>query len=557
MANYQHVSLVRAGYLNEVILENEYMSVGISSNGTHGTNVPAPAGFHPITSVRQTVGLSINQEGFSSGQPPTVGDFFLPGMPEERFTVGINGTSSFYNTRDGAQAITPISIRDDSTASQLKCTWTGAVAGVFDLTLSYSINPLDKYFSCTATITNRSNAVQSRVRFVRSFDPDQDHDLRGSFNTTNTIELQGPTDGQSYIRANGVVTGAPFSFYSDDPRSYVGTDFGGIAPATAYVANVTGLPKGYSSTGDAGICIAFEEPSLAPGQSVTFTYYSSLAATAQETINEIRSGFTLSVPSGSTVTPSVDVDRSVVIPVSVATLSGVRDGPITVKYRTINDTALAGTDYTSTTGTITFPVGTDLVNIPITVLKTSQTGGSKAFNLELYDVTGGRLLNSLCKVTLAYNAIPAPDVVVRSPQNSLFADSYKLELSITPRSPVLHSGTVTKSGVTVATWSTEDGLTAIVPCSSVQLAKGVNTFYLNFTTPSFAPVAVLATRLNITNSNNFRLSKIATSLMVGELGGRIVSAARLLRLARQYDATLVKRSTSGAFQHLFNKFRDI
>jgi len=555
MANYKHVSLPRTGYLNEVILENEYMSIGIGSNGAHGTNVAAPAGYHPISSVRSTIGLSINQNGFSSGIAATSGDFFLPGTPEERFMIGINGTTTYVNTRtNGSMGVTPVSISDDSTPTQLKCTWKGQVAGVLEITLVYTLNPLDKYFQCTAIYKNISATTQTNVRFVRSVDCDVDADLQGNYATYNYIDLQNPTDGQAFVRSVGGTSGVPFSFYSYDPRAKVGTNFG-FAPSTAYDTNLTALPKGYSRAADESIAVTFEEPSLGPGQSTTFTYYSTLAANSTTAINEIRAGYSISCASTAAITPSLSSTMTVMVPVTITSQTNTRSSPITVNYTTVNGTAIAGTDYTATSGTLTFPVGTDLINIPVTILPTSSTSGSKTFTVNLSSPAGGTLNLSTCTISLNYSSISSPIITVLSSQNSLFYKTYALKVSVKPSVASQHTGTMTYGATNLKAISMASTTAAEFTGTPISLIKGVNTFYINFTTPSFSPTAVNVTRINVSNTNNIQCSKIITSVLVGELNGKFGSTASLLNTMRTYDSTIGTPAPAKSIQAVYDYFK--
>ena len=72
---------------DDIFLEGDFLSLGISGAGTFGTANTAPAGFNTAPGETQ-IGMSIDQDGFGVGAAPTTGDFFLPGTPEESFTVG-------------------------------------------------------------------------------------------------------------------------------------------------------------------------------------------------------------------------------------------------------------------------------------------------------------------------------------------------------------------------------------------------------------------------------------------------------------------------------------
>ena len=65
------------------------------------------------------------------------------------------------------------------------------------------------------------------------------------------------------------------------------------------------------------------------------------------------------------------------------TLSSASTSQVSVNYATANGTAVAGTDYTQTSGTLTFPAGvtSETINVPITTVGTG--GPTKTFTLNL------------------------------------------------------------------------------------------------------------------------------------------------------------------------------
>ena len=63
-------------------------------------------------------------------------------------------------------------------------------------------------------------------------------------------------------------------------------------------------------------------------------------------------------------------------------------GTVTVDYATSNDTATAGSDYTATSGTLTFAVGESSKTVAVTVLSDSHNEGSETMKLTLSNVKG-------------------------------------------------------------------------------------------------------------------------------------------------------------------------
>ena len=74
--------------------------------------------------------------------------------------------------------------------------------------------------------------------------------------------------------------------------------------------------------------------------------------------------------------------------------TGGTDGIITVDYATVNDTAIAGTDYSATSGTLTFADTETTQSFTIPILEDIEIEGNESFNLTLTNTTGGATLGT-------------------------------------------------------------------------------------------------------------------------------------------------------------------
>ena len=73
------------------------------------------------------------------------------------------------------------------------------------------------------------------------------------------------------------------------------------------------------------------------------------------------------------------------------TLGRAASGTLTVDYATSDGTATAGTDYTATSGTLTFEAGESSKTIEVTVLDDSHDEGEETLTLRLSNPSGGRV----------------------------------------------------------------------------------------------------------------------------------------------------------------------
>ena len=87
---------------------------------------------------------------------------------------------------------------------------------------------------------------------------------------------------------------------------------------------------------------------------------------------------------------------------------GVTNGTITVDYATSNGTAIAGQDYTATSGTLTFLNGETTKTFPVPIINDTMNEPNETFNVSLSNPTGGALLlvPSTATVTIADNDNP-------------------------------------------------------------------------------------------------------------------------------------------------------
>lgn len=91
-------------------------------------------------------------------------------------------------------------------------------------------------------------------------------------------------------------------------------------------------------------------------------------------------------------TSVIDVDEtSSQVNVFIRRTQGTQ-GIVTVDYRTIDQTATAGSDYVAASGTAVFGVGIDRVAIPITILNDSLPESNETFGFAIDNVQGGASL---------------------------------------------------------------------------------------------------------------------------------------------------------------------
>lgn len=298
---------------DDVVLGGNYIEVGVSKAGSFGTASAAPKGFHPTCSG---IGLSVDGDGFDIGNKPTTGDFFLPGTPEESFTVGYKSGSASaiptnYTNAERVSRVDIPTVTDDTSSGDTLSSLTSGITKDSNLEIkqkiSFKVN--DKFFKNSITYTNKGTSTLYDMRYMRSFDPDQDAVLHSAFETYNCVLENFPQDSRAIVRAKGKVTKEPIFFISTDERARASTfGFDNRDPYSSMAYDVDGSKlKKPEALRDEAIAITFALGNLAPGESTTFNYFTSLDPNYEEGLAAIMGYLGLKINDGSTATSSNDV----------------------------------------------------------------------------------------------------------------------------------------------------------------------------------------------------------------------------------------------------------
>lgn len=99
------------------------------------------------------------------------------------------------------------------------------------------------------------------------------------------------------------------------------------------------------------------------------------------------------VPVGVDASVPANVPESVGAVTMTITRSGGLSLPLTVGYETVDDTATAGSDYQTVTGTVSFAAGETARTVTIPIVQDNILEGSERFFVRIRNVNGGVLLN--------------------------------------------------------------------------------------------------------------------------------------------------------------------
>ena len=306
LTGYAHSATNSSG---DVFLGGQYMEIGISTHGSFGTqsSPPSGSGFYN----KSQIGMMIDGDGWGTGDAPTTGDFFLPGTPEERyiFAYHVNGTRYEFPIADRRDTYlnnwsTIPKVVDASYGNTLCAVVTGVTVHGVELKITYSFKDTDKAYSTKFEITNKGSYNITDVRFVRSFDPDQDATKYSEYNTYNKVisnpksSLPGSDTNYAMVVAKGGRTKEGYFFIAFDNRARVSRNTG-FTLSSAYSSGVwvenTGDPTYATDASlntlgtyeDSNIAIAFNLGTIYAGGYDSGIYYSSLSPDVNSSLEEV------------------------------------------------------------------------------------------------------------------------------------------------------------------------------------------------------------------------------------------------------------------------------
>ncbi len=218
------------------------------------------------------------------------------------------------------------------------------------------------------------------------------------------------------------------------------------------------------------------------------------------------------VPVASIGTPVVVTEGAVPAMVFTVSLSAASGVPVTVNYSTTDGTAVAGSDYTNTVGTLTIPAGNLTGTISVPILNDTVYEATEAFTLNLAAPTGVTLGTAVATGTINDNDA-APVISIGTPvavtEGGVPSMQFTVSLSAASALPVMFS------------YATANG-TAIAG-SDYTAASG------NVTIAAGSTIATIT--VPILNDNVFELTEAFTvdlSAITGATAGTISATGMIL-----------------------------
>lgn len=209
-------------------IKGNYLEMGVNYNGAYGSSVDAPSGYHPrggsilaangtsctaATTPVYTLGFVADpaKDGWSAGTPNYYGDFFVPGTPQEGWSIMTEKMEQVncWNAVDSgkyAGGMTGSNMRVISSGGITATEWEGIYDSLLIIQRTI-MNTANTYFVTRVKIRNLAHRTRKDIYYLRTLDPDNDQTLPGGdFGTDNRIVAQNPNaDSLSIVSAIGLI----------------------------------------------------------------------------------------------------------------------------------------------------------------------------------------------------------------------------------------------------------------------------------------------------------------------------------------------------------------
>ncbi len=537
------ISQFIAGFANaqlvncNAFLQGNYVEVGININGAFGSSENAPAGYHArsLGSTMQNTctgacsggGNALGfvadpaKDGWTVGSPNYVGDYFLPGFPQEGWSVEVNGVQgNGWNGSAGCSAgailftggVSGTNVGYSGTGPVKTATWQGSSGTGLAITQVTTLDTSKVFFTMYVTLKNTTGSTLSNVYYMRTVDPDNEVAVPGitmtGYTTINTVAYQLPNAlNATLVSAVGLNFGAYLGLGTLDcrakcfiyppalePGPLCDVLYGGAAAGTLYTG---------THTGDECIGIVFNLGNIAPGDSATFGYaYVLSSADLLAALHSTTAGWTSTIDTSGHASKDTSYICANTLDTLTITNPGTYDWTWIPTTGGIPLSTYTGTTTSFTLGTTPFTVmavGTGVCITPDTVFMTIVPKGPGT-------VTAGSNSPLCVGGTLNLTSTAAAGATFLWTGPSSFTS--------TLQNPSIPSATTAASGIYTVTASLGTGCspTSVATTVTVTSSAGVITGDLSVCVGATTPLADTASGGTWSSS----LTSIAT---VGSLTG--------------------------------------
>ncbi|MFO0099721.1 MAG: S8 family serine peptidase, partial [Aphanizomenon sp.] len=250
----------------------------------------------------------------------------------------------------------------------------------------------------TEDVFGFSNPVAGDVQLILNTDPPQVSVVATDANAAETLLGTTPNPGQYTLTRTGPTTSSLTVNVGLTGTATNGTDYTTIPTTVTFVAGSSTALVDLNVTDDT-LVEGTETAILTVTSGTGYTVGTSASATVNIADNDLPvNPIIIDLSTNQTVVEGITSPQNVTYTV---TLSGDSTETVTVQYATVNNTAIAGSDYTTTSGTLTFDPGVTSQDIIIPILNDSLNEAQETFNLTLSSPTNAQLGTATVTTTIS------------------------------------------------------------------------------------------------------------------------------------------------------------
>ncbi len=327
-------------------LQGSYIRLGLAPNAAFGsTTNPDPGFLPPGADLRNSPACNlgklgfvadVGRDGWTTGTPAYMGEYFLAGTPEEGWAITLNGVD-YNNNRNPATIIPAGDICNGGTSMTGSFTsfldlsdrqvvvWEGSINGL-NIIKKITLPKNKLYFITEIKLVNTTAAVMTDVYYMRNVDPDNEVVPTGSFVTNNRIDYQNPvSNNKALVSAKGNVYNSYLGLGTIDCRAKV--SIGGSSGLTNRSPRdvYNGTPPHLSALGaqvnsDQPISLAFRIGDIQPLDTAKFAFAYILSfADLEEALSKTAPQFSV---NGSTIVSGGSAINCLGTPIPLDILNG-------------------------------------------------------------------------------------------------------------------------------------------------------------------------------------------------------------------------------------------
>ncbi len=273
----------------DIYIKGKYVEIGIHPAFSFGSSQMPPANLNLHTrSNSNNLGFvcDYDKDGWTTGSPAYMGDYFTPGDPVEGWGIQWNDTINKRNfpISDYEPRWDIVNSRFIQTAheSEIGAIWEANTDNGNNQKLSIehilTLDTNSTFFTVTINIKNIGLEKLSNLKYWRSLDPDNEQPLTGDYTTINKIVKQVGYNGNNdtaLVEARGPVHNIPLFLGAIDSRAKVSRAYFINFNPKDILDNANAPDTGYLA--DRSINIAFELGDIDVGECKIFTFFYGLS----------------------------------------------------------------------------------------------------------------------------------------------------------------------------------------------------------------------------------------------------------------------------------------